>query len=58
MFLLALVLVLLQYTPAQPPAISYILNYMWTAANFIIEGRMRPNGRGLCTVALKIREVL
>ena len=23
---------------------SYILNYIWTAANFIIEGRMRPYG--------------
>jgi len=31
---------------------SYILNYMWTAANFIIEGRMRPYGRRLCAVAM------
>jgi len=29
---------------------SYILNYMWTAANFVIEGRMRPYGRTLFTV--------
>jgi len=29
-----------------------ILNYMWTAANFIIEGRMRTCGRRLCTVVL------
>ena len=27
---------------------SYILNYMWTAANFIIEGRR------LCTVELHV----
>jgi len=33
---------------------SYILNYTWTAANFIIEGRMRPYGRRLCTVDLAI----
>jgi len=31
---------------------SYILNYMWTAANFIIEGRTQPYGRRLCTVDL------
>ena len=36
---------------ASMAAKSYILNYMWTAANFIIEGRMRPHGRRLCTVA-------
>jgi len=29
---------------------SYILNYMWTAANFIIEG----HGRRLCTVGLGV----
>jgi len=29
-----------------------ISNYMWTAANIIIEGRMQPYGRRLCTVAL------
>jgi len=28
----------------------YILNYMWTAANFIIEDRIRPYGRRLCIV--------
>jgi len=33
---------------------SYILNYMWTAANFIIESRMWPYGRRLCTVALYV----
>ena len=33
---------------------SYILNHMWTAANFIIEGRMRQYDRRLCTVALNI----
>jgi len=27
---------------ASTAAKSYILNYMWTAANFIIEGRVRP----------------
>jgi len=32
---------------ASTAAKSYILNYMWTAANFIIEGR------GLCTVELQ-----
>jgi len=37
---------------ASTAAKSYILNYMWTAANFIIEGRMRPYGRRLCTVAV------
>jgi len=26
--------------------------YMWTAANFIIEGRVRHYGRRLCTVVL------
>jgi len=31
---------------------SYILNYMWMAANFIIAGRMRLYGRTLCTVGL------
>jgi len=39
-----LTFVLLQYT--QHGRKSYILNYMWTAANFIIEGRR------LCTVGL------
>jgi len=29
---------------------------MWTAANFIIEGRMRPYGRRLCTVGLVLVE--
>jgi len=38
---------------ASTAAKSYILNYMWTAANFIIEGRMRLHGRRLCTVGLK-----
>jgi len=33
---------------------SYILNYMWTAANFIIEARMRPYDRRLRTVALHV----
>jgi len=33
---------------ASSAAKSYILNYMWTAANFIIEGRR------LCTVALNL----
>jgi len=42
--------VLLQYVSTA--AKSYISNYMWTAANFIIEGRMRPYGRRLCTVAV------
>ena len=32
---------------ASTAAKSYILNYMWTAANFIIEGRR------LCTVGLE-----
>jgi len=27
---------------------------MWTATNFIIEGRMRPYGCRLCTVALHV----
>jgi len=27
---------------ASTAAKSYILNFMWTAANFIVEGRMRP----------------
>jgi len=31
---------------------SYILNYMWAAANFIIEARMRQYGCRLCTVAI------
>ena len=42
--------VLLQYTLARP--LNHFLNYMWTAANFIIEGRMR---RTLCTVDLRLR---
>ena len=46
-----LAFVLLQYTPAPPPNLI-IYNYMWTAANFIIEGRMRPYSRRLCTVAI------
>jgi len=25
--------------PARPPDLIYILNYMWTVANFIIKGR-------------------
>jgi len=37
---------------ASTAAKSYILNYMWTAANFIIEGRMRPYCRRLCIVDL------
>jgi len=37
---------------ARTAAKSYILNYMWTATNFIIEGRMRPCGRRLCTADL------
>jgi len=37
--------VLLQYVSTA--AKSYILNYMWTAANFIIESRR------LCTVAVR-----
>jgi len=41
---------LLQY--ASTAAKSYILNYMWKAAYFIIEGRMQPYGRKLCTVAV------
>ena len=36
---------------------SYILNYMWTAANFIIEGRTRSYDRRLCTVALHITKM-
>jgi len=39
---------------ATTTAKSYTLNYMWAAANFIIEGRMRPDGRRLCTVALDL----
>ena len=35
---------------ASTAAKSYILSYMWTAANFIIEGRMRRYGCRLCTV--------
>jgi len=31
---------------------TYISNYMWTAANFITEGRMRPHGSRSCTVGL------
>jgi len=38
---------------ASTAAKSYILIYMWTAANFIIEGRMRPYGGRLCTVVLQ-----
>ena len=37
---------------ASTAAKSYILNCVWTAANFIIEGRMWPCDRRLCTVAL------
>ena len=37
---------------ASTAAKSYVSNYMWTAANFIIADRMRPCGRRLCTVAL------
>jgi len=36
----------------QQAAKSYILNYTWTAANFIIEGRVRPYGQRLCTVVV------
>ena len=32
--------------------ILYFKDYMWTAANFIIKGRMWPYDRRLCTVAL------
>jgi len=32
---------------------SCSLNCMWTAASFIIAGRMRSFGRRLCTIALK-----
>jgi len=42
---------------ASTAAKSYILNYIWTAANFIIEGRMRPSGRRLCTVVLTLRSL-
>jgi len=35
---------------------AYIWKYMWTAANFIIEGRMRPYGRRLCTVGLDVND--
>ena len=38
---------------ANTAAKSHILNYMWTAANFFIEGRMRPYGRRLCTVGIE-----
>jgi len=41
---------------ASTVAKSYTLDYMWTAANFIIEGRMRPYGRKLCTVGLHHHE--
>jgi len=37
---------------ASTAAKCYILNYMWTVANFIIEGRV-PYGRRLCTVVLR-----
>jgi len=33
---------------ASTAAKSYILNYMWTAANFIIEGRIRPQDVHRC----------
>jgi len=37
---------------ASTAAKSYVLSYMWTTANFIIEGCMRPYGCWLCTVDL------
>jgi len=38
---------------ASTAAKSYILDYMRTAANFIIEGRMGPYGRRLCIVVVE-----
>ena len=43
---------------ASTAAKSYILNYMWTAVNFVIEGRVRPYGRRLCIVVLSLPKFL
>ena len=42
---------------ASTAAKSYILNYMWTAANFIIEGRMSCTV-GLCSLVMEVTLLL
>jgi len=51
-FLLFLPCICFAWIYASPADKSYISNYMWTAANFIIEGRIRPQVVHRCSNVL------